>query len=119
MLLVGADGPFVEVVDLLVDVVGDLTLGIPAALGLENADGCALAFDGAALGVDGFKVLVKEGDGGGVFGVVGGFCLGGFDGPVGDVLAFLGGGGDGTESQQSRKGRCDAEGGKWERRRHD
>jgi hypothetical protein len=47
-----------------------------AALRLEDADRLALTFDGAALGVNGFKVLIEEDDGGGVFGVIGGgmFC---------------------------------------------
>ena len=49
LLFVGGDGPDAEVVDLLVDVVGDRAGAVAAALGLEDADGFALALGGAAL----------------------------------------------------------------------
>ena len=76
LLFVGGDGPDVEVVDLLIDVVVDLT-GVAAALWLEDADGFAFSLDGAAIAVDGLDVFVVEDDSGGIFGVVGRVGLGG------------------------------------------
>ena len=85
MLLVGGDGPDAKVVDLLIRGVGDLT-GIVSALRLEDADGLALALDGAALRVDGFDVLVEENHRGGILVIIGRVCLGGIQAPLRDRL---------------------------------
>ena len=87
LFFVGGDGPGAEVVDLLVDVVGDLA-GVVAALRLENADGFALALDGAALRIDGLDIFVEENDGSGVFGVVGRVGLAGVETPLRNGLGF-------------------------------
>ncbi len=104
-LFVGSDCPGTKVVDLLVFAVFDGT-GIAAALGLEDANGLALAFDGAALIIDGFDVLVVEDDSSGVFGVVRGVGFGGIEPPLGDGLALLEpacGKGNAGEDEKSRK----------------
>ena len=85
LLLVGGDGPLAEVVDFFVHVEGDLT-AVLAALGLEDANGFALALNGAALGVYGLDVLVEEDDGGGVFGVGGCGGFGGVEAPLWGIL---------------------------------
>ena len=87
MFFVGSDGPDAEVVDLFSLVVADFA-GVAAALGLEDANGLALALDGAALPVNGFEVFVEEDDCGGVAGVVGGVGLGCVESPLGDGLAL-------------------------------
>ena len=58
LLFVGCDGPGIEVVDLLVYVVDDGADALIAALGLEDANGLAPAFNCAALAIDGLEMLI-------------------------------------------------------------
>jgi hypothetical protein len=86
---VRGDGPGVEVIEFFVDVVADGTVGIVAALRLEDANGLALAFDGVVLAIDGNQVFVEEYDGGGIFGAGGGGHVGGVYGPLRGGLVLI------------------------------
>ena len=88
LLFVGSDGPDAEVVDLLVRIIGDRTV-IVAALRLKNANGFSLTFDGAALRINGFDILIEEDDCGGIFIIGRRGRLGGIDAPLRDRLRTL------------------------------
>ena len=82
LLFIGGDGPGAKVVDLLVNVVFDAARRIAPSLRLEDADGFALTLNGAALAVDGLKVLIEENHRCGVLRVIGSAVLIGIEGPL-------------------------------------
>jgi hypothetical protein len=77
-----------------------------AALGLEGADYRAMTLDGAALGIDGFDVLIEEDDCGGVLDVGRSGSFGGVEAPLRNRLLITaepsGVGGIADQEEESR-----------------